>query len=136
MKNNFFGYDIKLDDNMDVCLSVNGELILTCGEDTVFQDIKLRILTAIGSLFYDESYGSNFNQFIFDDDININSILSEVIRTVECDTRIEPYSVTASLIENTKDNISISITYSLINEDTSINKTISINKSIWRLQNA
>ena len=74
MKNNFFGYDIKLDDNMDVCLSVNGELILTCGEDTVFQDIKLRILTAIGSLFYDESYGSNFNQFIFDDDININSI--------------------------------------------------------------
>lgn len=136
MKNNFFGYDIKLDDNMDVCLSVNGELILTCGEDTVFQDIKLRILTAIGSLFYDESYGSNFNQFIFDDDININSILSEVIRTVECDTRVEPYSVTTSLIENTKDNISISITYSLINEDTSINKTISINKSIWRLQNA
>lgn len=133
--NDIFGSDIMLNENMEVCLSANGELQLISNTDTVFQDIKLRLLTQAGTLFYNEDYGSNFPNFLMDDDTNENALISEVIRTVEQDPRIEPYTCKVTIIENRAGYIKINLTYNLINEDTSINQTISIDKTAWSTTN-
>lgn len=132
---NIYGKDIKLNENMELIVSANGDVALIDNIDTLFQDIKLRILTSFGTLFYEENYGSNFSDFIFSDVVDNNSISSEVIRTIEQDPRIEPYSIKVSVIENSLGTIKAEVTYKLINEDTNINQTIDINKSMWSINN-
>ena len=116
-------------------LSSNGELQLVNGTNTVFQDIKLRLLTKKGTLFYNEDYGSNLPDFIMDDSIDETSLVSEIIRTVESDARVEPYSVKVNILKNETGKIEAEITYQLIGYDTDINEVISIDRNIWSSNN-
>lgn len=135
MMNDIFGSDILLNDNLEVMLSSNGELQLVNGTNTVFQDIKLRLLTKKGTLFYNEDYGSNLPDFIMDDSIDETSLVSEIIRTVESDARVEPYSVKVNILKNETGKIEAEITYQLIGYDTDINEVISIDRNIWSSNN-
>lgn len=135
MNHNIFGSDILLNDNLEVCLSANGELQVVNSTDTVFQDIKLRLLTKKGTLFYNEEYGSNLPDFIMDDNIDETSLISEIIRTVESDTRVEPYSVKVNILKNEMGKIEAEITYQLIGYDTNINEVISIDRNMWSSNN-
>ena len=56
--NELWGQDIALDDNGQARVAANGELVLTDGVETGVQDIKLRLFTRLGSLFYDLDFGS------------------------------------------------------------------------------
>ncbi len=135
MMNDIFGSDILLNDNLEVMLSSNGELQLVNGTNTVFQDIKLRLLTKKGTLFYNEDYGSNLPDFIMDDSIDETSLVSEIIRTVESDAKVEPYSVKVNILKNETGKIEAEITYQLIGYDTDINEVISIDRNIWSSNN-
>ncbi len=67
MSNNLWGEDIVIDSTNSPKIASNGELLLTSDVDTPLQDIKLRLFTPLGSLFYDKNFGSLIHEFIFDD---------------------------------------------------------------------
>ena len=121
--NDIFGSDIYLNDDFKPSIFNNGELRLVTGVETVLQDIRLRLITLKGSLFYDSTFGSDVPLFMKDDDIDDTSILSEVSRALEADPRVEPYSVSTT-IEKNMDEISVSINFQLIGSDTPHNITL------------
>ena len=53
-----WGQDIALDDSGQARVAANGELLLTDGVETGVQDIRLRLFTRLGNLFYDREFGS------------------------------------------------------------------------------
>lgn len=121
--NDIFGSDIYMDDDFKPSILNNGELRLVTGTETILQDIRLRLITLKGTLFYDTTYGSDVPLFINDDEIDNTSISSEVTRSLEADPRVEPYSV-STVIERNMDEISIVVSFQLIGNDTPYNITI------------
>lgn len=130
MNDDFFGSDIKLNGDGDVIVAANGELVLTNNIDTLHQDIRLRLTTGLGTLFYDSSYGSNLPLFINDDEEDTTSIEAEIIRSVEKDPRIEPYSVTAKVTGQTTDGVTVSLSWQCIGIDSVLNEVIAIKRNI------
>lgn len=130
LTNNFFGSDIAIDKNSDVIVAANGELVLTGGIDTLHQDIRLRLTVGLGTLFYDSSYGSNLPLFINDDEEGSTSIEAEIIRSVEKDPRIEPYSVTAKVMGQTLEGVTVSLSWQCVGSDSLLNEVIAIKRNI------
>lgn len=120
--------DIKLDANYCAAIAANGELILTHGVDTLCQDIRLRLVTLIGSLFYNSAYGSNVPLFIHDDEADDASVESEIIRCVEKDPRVEPYSVDAKVLKRDEKSISVSLSWVCVGNNTTLNEVIELKK--------
>lgn len=59
-----WGQDIALDADMQARIAANGTLVLTDGVDTGVQDIRLRLFTHLGNLFYDTDFGSLLHNWI------------------------------------------------------------------------
>ena len=78
---------------------------------------------------------AKISDFIMDDSIDETSLVSEIIRTVESDARVEPYSVKVNILKNETGKIEAEITYQLIGYDTDINEVISIDRNIWSSNN-
>ena len=62
-----WGQDIALDDSWQARVAANGELLLTDGVATGVQDIRLRMFTRLGNLFYDREFGSLIHDWILED---------------------------------------------------------------------
>ena len=86
-----FGTDIK---GIEPAILNTGELELVHEDDSVIQDIVLRLKTPFGGLFYDESFGSHLISFIKEDDTDMTRrrIETEIKRCIQTDSRIEPLS--------------------------------------------
>ena len=67
-----WGQDIALDDSGQVKVAANGELVLTDGVETGVQDIRIRIFTRLGSLFYDTDFGSLIHDWILEESTAAN----------------------------------------------------------------
>ena len=86
-----FGQDIKLDSAGQALVAANGELVLTKGAQTGSQDIRIRLFTPLGTLFYDKEFGSLIHEWIKDE----NSLAArmafcaEVTRRIRLDPRVE-----------------------------------------------
>lgn len=61
-----WGQDIALDESGQAKIAASGELILTDGLETGLQDIRLRLFTRLGTLFYDEDFGSLLHDWILE----------------------------------------------------------------------
>lgn len=85
-----FGRDILLSELDQAQVSANGELIIADGETAAIQDIRLRIFTRLGALFYDQDFGSYVPDFIHDENTKENRLAfrAEVIRRLELDPRV------------------------------------------------
>ncbi len=85
-----FGQDILLDENGQAAVAANGELVWCGGEAAAVQDIRLRVLTMLGGLFYDRHFGSAIPNYIFADGTKANrlSLQAELKRRVEMDSRV------------------------------------------------
>lgn len=86
-----WGQDIALDDDGQARIAASGELILTDGVETGLQDIRLRLFTRLGTLFYDDEFGSLIHDWILEEstDSNRAAFCSEVVMRVEADPRVE-----------------------------------------------
>ena len=62
-----WGQDIALDGSGQARVAANGELVLTDGVDTGVQDIRLRMFTRLGKLFYDRQFGSLIHDWILEE---------------------------------------------------------------------
>ncbi len=82
-----YGRDIKVDENMQVVVAANGEAVMTEGPGTGCQDIKLRLFTYLGTLFYDKEYGALIMDWVKDENTaeNRKALEIEVVRRVRLD---------------------------------------------------
>ena len=100
-RSDFWGQDIALDADGQAKVAASGELILTDGVETGLQDIRLRLFTRLGMLFYDEDFGSLVHDWIFEESTEANraAFCSEVVMRVEADPRVELGSVSCSVLQ-------------------------------------
>ncbi|MFH2064994.1 MAG: baseplate assembly protein [Pseudomonadota bacterium] len=131
----YFGQDIKLDDNMQAAVAANGELILTDGTDTAVQDIRIRLFTILGGLFYDVEFGSKIHEWINEENTPANRMgfESEVIRCVQKDPAVISETVSCRIIRWDDTGIQAELLGVLIGEDHPFNLVIEVGNSKMEL---
>lgn len=85
-----YGQDIALDDAGQAKVAANGELVLTSGAETGVQDVRLRLFTPLGELFYDENFGALLYDWINEENTTANrqGFEAEVERRIQADPRV------------------------------------------------
>ena len=125
-----WGQDIALDASGQAKVAANGELVLTDGVDTGVQDIRLRIFTRLGALFYDKEFGSLIHDWIFEESTAANraAFEAEIIMRVEEDPRTVVGSVRCSVTAWDAKSITARASWRFIDEDTPLNLVLQVNK--------
>ncbi|WP_302540137.1 baseplate assembly protein [Bilophila wadsworthia] len=126
-----WGQDIALDDDGQARIAASGELILTDGVETGLQDIRLRLFTRLGTLFYDEDFGSLVHDWILEESTEANraAFCSEVVMRVEADPRVELGSVSCSILRWDERQLAARVRWTFIGEDHPLNIVLQMDKS-------
>ena len=130
-----WGQDIALDDAGQARVAANGELVLTDGVETGVQDIKLRLFTRLGSLFYDLDFGSLISDWFYEDSTATTraAFLAEVTMRVEADPRVVVGSVKSRLLAWDERSIAVAVEWRFIDEDQPLNLVLQLDKSVREL---
>lgn len=128
--NDLWGQDIALDAGGQAKVAANGEVILTEGVETGVQDIRLRIFTRLGHLFYDREFGSLIHDWIQEESTagNRAAFESEIVTRVEEDPRTVVGSVRCSVTAWDEKSITALASWRFIDEDTPLNLVLQVNK--------
>ena len=123
-----WGQDIALDDSGQARVAANGELLLTDGVETGVQDIRLRLFTRLGNLFYDREFGSLIHDWILEDSTagNRAAFESEIVMRIEEDPRVVVGSVRCTVI-------TALASWRFLDEDTPLNLVLQVNKLTMEL---
>ena len=134
-RSDFWGQDIALDADGQAKVAASGELILTDGVETGLQDIRLRLFTRLGMLFYDEDFGSLVHDWIFEESTEANraAFCSEVVIRVEADPRVELGSVSCSVLQWDKRHLTARVRWTFIGEDQPLNLILRADKTVREL---
>jgi len=122
-----FGQDIKLGADGQALVAANGELLLTEGAGTGVQDIRLRLETPLGELFYDAEFGSLVHEFFLDEQTGgrRSAFEAEVIAAIEADPRVVLGSVQCRVVAFDERGFEASASWSFIGEDHPFNLVLS-----------
>ena len=134
-KTDLWGQDIALDEHGQAKVSASGELILTEGVETGLQDIRLRLFTRLGSLFYDTDFGSLIHDWILEENTLVNrmSFCAEVTMRIEADPRVQVGSVNTSVLLWDENQLLVAADFSFIGEDQPDNLVLQYNKTTKKL---
>lgn len=130
-----WGQDIVLDASStglgQALVSAAGELALTDGVDTGVQDIRLRIFTRLGQLFYDEQFGSLIHDWILEESTAANrlGLEAELVTRIELDPRVLVGSVSARTLAWDELRLTAQVTWEFIGEDQPFNLVLQYTKS-------
>jgi len=125
-----FGQDIKIDNDLQAVAAANGELALTNdGPETGCQDIRLRLFTRFGELFYDIEFGSLIHDWIREESTLATRMAFEVEiqRRVQADPRVQVGSVLCSIDTWDETGITATVSWQFIDEDHPFNLVIEYN---------
>ena len=127
-----YGQDIKLDDGMQALVSAGGELLLTQGAETGVQDIKLRLFTRLGNLFYDKKFGALVHDWIKEENTLSSRMgfVAEVSRRILLDERVKPGTVSCSIISWDPEGIKAAVSWEFIDESHVYNLVIEVNSNM------
>jgi hypothetical protein len=130
-----WGQDIALDGYGQALVAANGELVLTDGPETGEQDIRLRLFTRLGSLFYDTGFGSLIHDWILEESTEENraAFCAEVLMRVEADPRVVPYSVLTSILKWDDAQLIASVSWRFIDVDQPFNLVMQLHKDTKEL---
>lgn len=133
--NDLWGQDIALDSRGQARVAANGELVLTDGVDTGVQDIRLRLFTRLGKLFYDREFGSLIHDWILEESTagNRAALESEVVMRVEEDPRVAVGSVRCTVTAWDERSITALASWRFLDEDTPMNLVLQVNKQTLEL---
>jgi len=122
-----FGQDIKLDEAGQALVASNGELILTLGAETGLQDVRLRLMTPLGELFYDVEFGSLVHEFFLDENSAARraGFEAEVEQRIEEDPRVVLGSVACAVSSFNERGFSAQVSWEFIDEDHPFNLVLS-----------
>lgn len=134
-KTDLWGQDIALDETGQALVAANGELVLTEGVDTGVQDIRLRLFTRLGSLFYDATFGSLLHDWVYEESTEANraAFCAEVVMRVEADPRVVPHTVTCEILKWDEKQLIAQVRWQFIDEDVSFNLVMQANKETKEL---
>jgi phage baseplate assembly protein W len=126
-----FAQDIALDETMQARVAANGELVFTDGPATGVQDIKLRLSTYLGTLFYDKEYGSLLPDWMYEDNDELARIgfAAEVKRRLNEDPRVQPGSASCAVTHWDELGIQAEASFRFIDVDHDFNLTIEADHS-------
>lgn len=127
MAESIFGQDVKIDDAGQALVAANGELILTAGVETGVQDVRLRLETPLGELFYDIEFGSLIHEFFLDESTQANrdAFEAEVECRIEEDPRVVLGSVSCSVASWDEKGFTAKAAWEFIDDDHPYNLVIS-----------
>lgn len=130
-----WGQDIALDNAGQARVAANGELVLTDGVETGVQDVKLRLFTRLGALFYDLDFGSLISDWFYEDSTATTraAFLAEVTMRVEEDPRVVVGSVKSRLLAWDERSIAVAVEWRFIDEDQPLNLVLQLDKSVREL---
>lgn len=126
MTDDIFGSDIKLDEDLEAVVAANGELVLISGAVTGAQDIRLRIKTPLGSLFYDVDFGSLVHNWIREENTTTNRMAfeAEVSRRVKLDPRVASGSVKCTVKSWDETGITAVLSWTFLGDSTKYNLVV------------
>lgn len=135
MSTDLWGQDIALDDAGQARVAANGELVLTQGVETGVQDIKLRLFTRLGALFYDLDFGSLLSDWFYEDSTPTTraAFLAEVTMRVEADPRVVVGSVKSSLLAWDEKGLTVAVQWRFIGADQPLNLVLQADKNVREL---
>ncbi len=135
MSTDLWGQDIALDDVGQARVAANGELVLTQGVETGLQDIKLRLFTRLGALFYDLDFGSLLSDWFYEDSTTTTraAFLAEVTMRVEADPRVVVGSVKSSLLAWDEKGLTVAVQWRFIGADQPLNLVLQADKNVREL---
>ena len=121
-----FGQDIQLDNNGLPLVAANGELLLTSGAATGVQDVRLRLMTPLGELFYDVDFGSLIHHWFLDENspAGRSGFEAEVERRIEEDPRVEVGTAGCSIQSWDEQGFTARASFEFIGDDTPYNLVI------------
>lgn len=130
-----WGQDIALDADMQARIAANGTLVLTDGVDTGVQDIRLRLFTHLGNLFYDTDFGSLLHNWIREESTasTRTAFCAEVITRVESDPRVVPGTVTCEVTSWDAGSLTVLCRWRFLDSDTPLSLVLQANKSTLEL---
>lgn len=128
MQEELCGEDILLDEAMQAVITANGEAAVSSGIETALQDIRLRLLTPLGSLFYDKEFGSEIINFVKEENTPGSrlALVAEVKRRVNMDPRVSFGTVTCEILSWDHTGITLLTKFELIEEPNPFNLVIEI----------
>ena len=134
-----WGQDIALDASStglgQALVSAAGELVLTDGLDTGVQDIRYRVFTRLGSLFYDQEFGSLIHDWIMEENTALNrmGLEAELVTRIELDPRVAVGSVSATTLFWDEIKLAVQVSWEFIGEDQPLNLVLQYDKSTKEL---
>ncbi len=130
-----YGQDIQVDSDLDAALSASGEMIVTTSERAALQDIKARIETPVGGLFYDAGFGSNLIVNLYDENTETvrQQIVLEVESVIEQDPRVVIGSVAASVKSWDEKTLTIETFFRLIDDTNTYNLVVAVGQNTVRV---
>lgn len=130
-----WGSDIALDEYGQAIVAANGELVLTENVATGVQDIRLRLFTYFGTLFYDKNYGSRIFDYIYEENTQETraAFIAELELCVEQDPRVIPLSVKGAILKWDEKQLVASVRWNFIEHDQPFNLVMQANKNTKEL---
>lgn len=127
-----YGQDVLLDDTMQGAIAANGEVVVSTGTQTVLQDIKLRLFTPLGGLFYDKNFGSRIIEFVKDENTSFTrqALAVEVKKRIALDPRVVKGSVSAKILSWDDKGVKIDTRFKLIGETNVFNFIIQVDSNL------
>lgn len=125
-----WGQDIALDNDGQARVAANGELVLTEGVETGVQDVRLRLFTRLGTLFYDTDFGSLIHDWILEESTTATraAFCAEVAMRVDEDPRVVTGSVGCAILKWDEASLTARVSWRFIDEDRATNLVMQYNK--------
>jgi len=132
MREEIYGQDILLDEQLQAIVAANGEVMVADGIQTAVQDIRLRLSTPLGSLFYDRDFGSRIPDFFHAENTlgNRQALCVEVVRRLNLEPRVDTGTPTCKVMAWDYMGVTLMATFNLIDEDHPYNLVIEINEDM------
>ncbi len=130
-----YGQDIRVDGDLDAALSASGEMILATNDRAALQDIKARVETPVGGLFYDKTFGSKLVMNLYDEITPaVRQMMAlELEEVIENDPRVVVGSVTAEVTAWDERSVTVQTSFSLIGDQNTYNLVVEIGQNTVRV---
>jgi phage baseplate assembly protein W len=127
----FLGKDIMVDDNMEIGWS-GTDVKTVSGIECVLQQIKVRLKTPKGSLFYDPAYGSDLFKFVQAEFTmqKLAYFASVVKDSIKAEPLVDNASIKVTTYENTMTSFYCKVSFAVLGYDNRLNLVVSADKKI------
>lgn len=100
MNEDLYGEDILLNEaTYQAVVAASGDAVVSDGVQTALQDLRLRLMTPLGQLFYDKYFGSLLHEFVKEENTELSrmAFVAEVERRIRMDPRVLPNTVSCRI---------------------------------------